>query len=413
MESVRRNVLLLSAAQALTMTANVILLSTSGLVGAALAPTESLATLPAALQFLAVMATTFPASFLMRRLGRRPGFVGGALVGAMGAAVAVAALLAGSFAGFIGGVVLVGVSNGFATYYRFAAVDASPPDYQSRAVAFVLAGGVVAAVAGPNLASRARLLLSGAEFAGSFLVIVGLMLAAAVVCALLTIPKPREEERTSPGRPLRRIARQSTFVVAVIGAVLGYGVMVLLMTATPLAMHEEMFSFGQTAIVIQWHVLGMFAPSFFSGGLIRRFGTLRVMLTGGLLTAACVVVNVLGGSALPAYWVALFLLGVGWNFLFVGGTSLLTLAYRPEEKAKTQALNDLLVFMVTAAASLSAGALVYALGWVGVNVVVVPLIAVIIGAVLWMMRSEGRGARTGVGALSEGQAPGMATGDTR
>lgn len=389
MKTVRRNVLLLSASQALTMTANVILLSTAGLVGAALAPTESLATLPIALQFVAVMATTFPAAFLMRRVGRRPGFVAGALVGAVGGGVAVAAVIAGSFVGFIVGGMLFGVSNGFATYYRFAAVDVAPPEYQSRAVAYVLAGGVVAAVAGPTLASRARLSLSDAEFAGSLLVLVVLMVAAAAVCAFLTIPKPRMEERVLPGRPLRRIARQPTFAVAVIAAVLGYGVMVLLMNATPLAMREEMFSFGQTAVVIQWHVLGMFAPSFFSGALIRRFGELPVMLAGGLLTALCIAINVGGGSVLSAYWVALFLLGVGWNFLFVGGTTLLTAAYRPEEKAKTQAFNDLLIFAATALASLSAGALVYGIGWSGVNVAAVPVVALIIAAVLWLMAVPG------------------------
>lgn len=390
----RRNVLLLSGAQALTQTSSVLLLATSGLVGAALAPVQSLATLPAALQYVAVMATTFPASFLMRRFGRRPGFVVGALIGAAGAALAAAAVVTGHFAAFCGGAVLFGVSNGFATYYRFAAVDVATLAYQSRAVAYVLAGGVVAAFAGPNLASRSRVLLSSAEFAGSYLVMIGLMLAAALVASTLTIPAPRTEERQPGGRPLRRIASQPVFLVAAAGAVLGWGVMVLLMTATPLAMRDQMFPFSGTAVVIQWHVLGMFAPSFVSGSLVRRWGALRVILAGGLLMAACVAVG-LTFSGMPAYWVALLLLGIGWNFLFVGGTSLLTAAYRPEEKAETQAFNDFLVYTTTAVASLSAGALLVAVGWRGINLAVIPFIAVILGLVLWLRGKSGGWAAPG------------------
>ncbi len=248
------------------------------------------------------------------------------------------------------------------------------------------AGGVIAALIGPNLAHWTREWLA-TPFAGSFVALTGIMLLSFFTQLFLEIPHTATEAHGG-GRPLATIVRQPVFVVAAIGGMLGYGVMALVMTATPLAMHEHLYPFGDTALVIEWHVLGMFAPSFFTGHLIRRFGVLAVMLTGAVLDAACVLVN-LSGTELAHFWLALFLLGVGWNFLFIGATNLLTETYTEPEKAKTQALNDFLVFTTVTLAVLSSGHLQHGFGWRAVNLGVIPFILITLLAVsslLWSRR---------------------------
>lgn len=385
MQTMKKNVLLLSLCQALLNTANSLLVATSALVGYALSPDKALATLPLALQFLATMLTSIPASLLMKYIGRQFGFMLGGLAGLAGAALAAYAIVAGSFALFLLATVLFGVFNGFGGYYRFAAADVATADYRSTAISYVMAGGVIAAFVGPNLAHWSRAWLPAAEFGGSYLSLIGVYALSLVALLFMRIPRPGAHERHAHGRPLAAILRQPVFIVAALAGMLGYGVMALVMTATPLAMHAHAYPFGDTAFVIQWHVFGMFAPSFFTGHLIRRFGVVNVMLTGAVLSAACVAVNLAGGE-FAHFWSALFLLGVGWNFLFVGATTLLTETYAPEEKAKTQAANDFLVLATVTLASLSAGALQHRLGWQAVNIAVVPLIGVILGALLWFKR---------------------------
>lgn len=245
-----------------------------------------------------------------------------------------------------------------------------------------MAGGVVAAFIGPNLAHWTSTWLI-APFAGSYLALAGILVLSFFTQLFLDIPRPPRAAHGG-GRELGAIARQPVFIVAAIGGMLGYGIMALVMTATPLAMHATHHAFGDTAFVIEWHVLGMFAPSFFSGHLIRRFGVLQIMLVGSVLSAVCVGIN-LTGSSLAHFWLALFMVGVGWNFLFIGATTLLTEAYAAEEKAKTQALNDFLVFGTVAVAVLSAGSLQHHLGWRAVNYGVVPLIAVTVITVVWLL----------------------------
>ncbi len=375
-----RNVLLLSAAQALMMSGNSLLVATSALVGIALAPDAALATLPLALQFLATMSASIPASLLMQRIGRRAGFVLGAAIGAAGALLAASAIVDGDFVRFCMGTVLVGTFNGFGIYFRFAAAEAAAEAARSRAISYVLAGGVVAAFVGPNLANWTQDWLPGAQFAGSYLVLSSLYGIALGVLALIHIPRPTADERRTAGRPLRRIAANPLFVVAVLGAMFGYGIMTFLMTATPLAMRGLAYPFSTAAFVIQWHVFGMFAPSFFTGRLIEAFGVLRIMRAGALLMGACVAIN-LSGTAPWQFWLALLLLGVGWNFLFIGATTLLTETYRPAERAKAQAGNDFLVFTTVAAASLSAGSLHYHFGWTAVNLGVLPVLALVLIAI--------------------------------
>lgn len=370
------------------MTGGSLLITSSAVVGAMLTDERALATLPLALHFLSSMLTSIPASFTMRRWGRRAGFLFGAGIGALGGAMAAWAIWLGDFWLFCLGTMLVGVFNGFGIFFRFAAVDAAPDFYKARAISYVMAGGVVAAFAGPNLASWAREAIPAASFAGSYAALV--LLFGLAMLALLGVKIPVPSAAVQPGgRPILQLLRQPVFLVALLGATLGYGVMVLMMTATPLAMQGCGLPFDDSAFVIQWHVFAMFAPSFFTGALIRRFGVLTVMLWGALCYVGTVLIN-LNGVTLDHFWSALFLLGLGWNFLFIGGTTLLTEAYRPEEKAKAQALNDFLVFTVVTLSSLSAGALQFHYGWEAVNLGMTPLIGIIVIVVgmllLWRRR---------------------------
>jgi MFS family permease len=388
MSAMTRNVPLLATCQALMMTGNSLLITTSALVGFALAEDKSLATLPLAAQFIATMFTSIPAALLMERIGRKPGFILATLSGLAGGAISTLAILNGEFWWFLLGTVLFGCFNGFGNYYRFAAADAVDVDHKSRAVSYVMAGGVVAAVAGPNLARLTRESIEGALFAGSYAsMIVIYMLALLTLSFLKLPPKPAGKPGSDAVRPLRVIASQPRFIVALLGAMLGYAVMSLVMTATPLAMHDHAHAFADTSFVIQWHVLGMFAPSFFTGHIIKRFGVLNVMFLGGLLGVACIVINLLGTS-LWHFWTALILLGISWNFLFIGGTTLLTETYHPNERAKTQAVNDFTVFTTVSIAILSAGALQHHLGWEMVNIGALPMLAVILLSIVWVKGRE-------------------------
>ena len=381
----RRNVLILALCQALAMTSTSLMVTVAALVGQMLAADKTLATLPIAVQFTATMATVIPASLLMKRIGRRAGFSVGALLGAAGAGLAVAAIFAGSFVAFCLAGAGIGAALGFAMFYRFAAADAADSAFRGKAISLVLTGGVVAAVAGPQLARWSRDLFQPALFAGCFAVIAGLWLAALLLLQLVDIPRPGELERRAGGRPLSAIVRQPAFAVAALGAMIGYGVMSLVMTVTPLAMVGHAHEFDDAAFVIQWHALGMYAPSFLTGHLIARFGVLNVLAAGVALVAGCVAVN-LSGTGLMQFWAALILLGLGWNFLFIGSTTLLTETYRPEERAKTQALNDFLVFGTVAMSSFASGAVHHHFGWTAVNLAVIAPISAVLLAVLWLRR---------------------------
>lgn len=378
-----RNVFLLAVCQALFLTSSSVVFAVAVLVGHALAADKGLATLPMAFQFGAMMAVTIPASIYMKRVGRRIGFITGALIGAIGAVIATIAILGGSFWQFCVAMIFLGSFNGISQYFRFAAADASDSAFRSKAISLVLAGGVVAAVTGPNLAVATKDLLESAAFAGTFASLVAVCAGVIVVVAFIRIPKPTEEERRHSGRRLSQIARQPAFVVAVLGAAIGYVVMVFLMSITPLAMAQHNFSFGDSAIVIQGHIVGMFLPSFFTGSLIARYGVTNIMICGALMLAAAVAINVSGVEFLY-FFSALALLGVGWNFLFIGGTTLLTQCYTPAEMAKTQGLNDFLVFGSVSIATVMSGMTHAEFGWAMINLGVAPLILLTLGATLWL-----------------------------
>jgi len=377
-----RNVVLLAICQALAMTGMTMNMTVTALAGHNLSPNPAWATVPLALQFTATMLTTLPASLYMRRVGRRFGFVTGVLIGVTGAAIAASAILNGSFLVFCLGSMLIGSFQGFAILYRYAAADTASEAFRPRAISLVLAGGVVAALAGPELAKWSFDLTAPFMFAGTFVVIAAVQLTSLVFLYFVQIPTPTAAERSVRGRPILQIMRQPVFIVAILGAMVGYGSMTFLMTATPLAMVACGFGFTDAAFVVQWHAVGMFLPSFFTGGLIQRFGVIPVMLTGAAAYLACIAINV-SGIELIQFFSGLVLLGIGWNFLFVGGTTLLTQAYRPEEKAKVQGLGDFLVFSSSTVAAFSSGALNHAYGWQTLNLSVLPLVAIVATALLW------------------------------
>lgn len=393
--TVKRNVFLLSGAQALALSGAILVMAVSALAGTVLAPRPWMATLPLAMQFVATMMATIPASLLMGRIGRRPGFVIGQAVGAVGALVACAALLQGWFWGFVAGSILMGVHNSFWQYFRFAAADAADLAFRPRAIAYVMAGGVVAAIIGPELAKATRGLLDPVPFAGSYLAVAGLCVLSASILAFLRLPaaEARAAGPGATGRPLPEILRQPRFIVAALAAMIGYGVMNLVMVATPLAMAACSFDFADSAFVIQWHVVGMFLPSFFTGTLIKRFGVLRIILAGAVLNAMAMATN-LAGQDLGHFWWGLLFLGVGWNFMFIGGTTLLTETYRPEERSKAQAANDFLVFTTTAASSFLSGAVHQAAGWATINAAMSLPVLIAFAAVVWLMLRDRRAGRS-------------------
>lgn len=376
-----RNVTILSLCQALMMSSSSLIISTSALVGAALAQDIRWATAPLASMFLGTLLCTFPASILMKHIGRRAGFMIGVGVGWVGAGFATLAIATGNFAGFCLGSLLIGVFNGFGQYYRFAAADVATEAFRSRAISYVMAGGVVAAFLGPNLARFSRGWFEGSEFAGSYASILILLMLSFMLLSFTRIRKAAPAERRESGRPLSIIATQPFFVIAVSGSMIAYGVMNILMTATPLAMTGHGFVFSDAAFVIQWHVFAMFAPSFFTGTVIAKVGAIRVMRWGSLLLLACIGVN-LAGTTIVHFWLALVLLGLGWNGLFIGGTSLLTTTYQPAEKAKAQGLNDLLVFSTVGLTALSSGLLHHAVGWQTLNLIAIPFVLIAFAATL-------------------------------
>ncbi len=380
-------VYLLAICQALLMSSTSLMMTVSALVGYSLADNKSLTTLPLSLQFLGLMLTSIPASMIMGKLGRKAGFIMGSLFGLAGGVIAVWSILHHQFWWFAVAAFLVGVFNGFGTYYRFAAVDIADEENRPKAISYVMAGGVIAAFVGPNLANFGRSIFNMDEFAGGFLFVIGFYFLVFLIMLFIKLPKSATVTDDSSARPLKVIAKQPAFIVAVICGMLGYAVMSYLMTATPLAMKHHAHLFDDTAFVIQWHVLAMFAPSFVTGSIIQRFGVINVLIIGAILGIVCVIINLVGQTVWH-FWGALIALGVSWNFLFIGATTLLTSTYRPAEKAKAQAANDFLVFTMVTIASLSAGMFQHKFGWKIVNIGALPLLLIILISVVWLMRTS-------------------------
>jgi len=385
-----RNLWLLAILQGLFLTNNVTFIAINGLVGLALAPQAWMATLPVMGYVAGGALSAALVARHQRAWGRKRAFQVGLLVAIASTALCAYAASIHSFWLLVIATLVAGYYNANAGLYRFAATELVEPAFKERAISWVLAGGILGAVAGPNLASATRDALPVA-FAGAYAALVGIALLSLATLSLIRFPPLPLPSAERPGRPLREIAAQPVFVVAVLTCALGYGVMSLLMSATPIAMSQCAHPFKSTALVLEWHVLGMFVPSFFTGTLIRRFGALPVMAVGVLLNLACIAVA-LSGVDLMSFLLALLALGVGWNFMFIGGTTLFTEAYRPEEKTTAQAAMDTVIFTTMTLTSFSSGALVTTQGWTLLNIgSLVPVL--VAGAGLAWLALQRRGAQ--------------------
>ncbi len=382
--------LLLTLCQGFFLTNNVTFIAINGLVGLALAPQSWMATLPVMGYVAGGALSAGLVARHQRAWGRKRAFQAGLLVAIASTALCAYAASIHSFWLLVAATLVAGYYNANAGLYRFAATELVEPAFKERAISWVLAGGIFGAVAGPNLASATRDALPVA-FAGAYAALVGVALLSLATMSFIHFPPLPLPSAERPGRPLREIAAQPVFVVAVLACALSYGVMSLLMSATPIAMSQCAHPFKSTALVLEWHVLGMFVPSFFTGSLIRRVGALPVMMVGVLLNLACIVVA-LSGVDLMSFLIALLTLGVGWNFMFIGGTTLFTESYRPEEKTTAQAAMDTVIFTTMTLTSFGSGALVTTQGWTLLNLgSLVPVL--VAGAVLVWLALQRRGAQ--------------------
>ena len=377
-----KNLWFLTLAQGLYLTNNVTFIAINGLVGFALAPEPWLATLPVMAYVVgSAMATTLVAK-VQRRLGRKRSFQIALLVAFFSSLVCAFATLEKQFWLLNLGTVIAGFYNANAQLYRFAAAELADKTAKEKAISWVLAGGILGAILGPNMASWTRDWFMQ-PFAGAYITLAGVALIAIGVVSQIHFPEKRVDPDQEPGRPLSEIMRQPLFIVCTLTAALAYGVMNLLMAATPLAMEACQFSFDKTAWVLEWHVIGMFAPGFFTGTLIKRIGVMWVLRTGVALNIACVMIA-LSGITFFHFLTALFLLGVGWNFLFTSSTTLALEAYRPSERDKAQGAINFFVFLATALSALSSGVLITTQGWTLLNLGSIVPLTIIALALIWL-----------------------------
>ncbi len=369
----KRNVAVLSFMQAILGAQLPVYIILGGLAGALLAEDKSLATLPIACQMIAGMITAAPVSLLMGRFGRRPGFHLGAVCGMLGGVLATYAILNGSFVLFCIAHALAGVYQTTHNLFRFAATDTASDAYKPRAISYVMAAGLVSAILGPEIVIRFGDFFAPVPFAGAYAATVFVGIIGMLAIPLLDLPKPEKLKSGDSGRPMREIFRNPAVPVAMLCAMVSYAAMTFVMTSTPLAIIACGFGDADAADVVRWHVLAMFAPSFFTGALIVRFGHGKIIGAGLLMLATCSGIA-LSGIELEKFYAALIFLGLGWNFGFIGATSLLTANHRPEERAKVQGLNDVLVMGLVAVGALSSGKIMAIAGWNTVNLsVLVPI----------------------------------------
>lgn len=377
-----RNIPILSVALALNFSGGAVMALIGGIIGIELAPSPAWATLPISLVVVGTAVFILPASLLMRRIGRKRSFMIATLFAGFGALLAAYALTQHNFALFSFSSLFMGLNAAFVQQYRFAAAESVEKKNAGRAISYVLLGGIFAGFLGPEIAKRTQYLFGFEQYIGPFIAIVAVSALVVVVLSFMEDVAPPSEQGRSGGRALSEIARQPNFLIAVMAGSAAYGVMSFIMTATPLQMNNlSSFSFAETAWVIQSHIIAMFLPSLFTGRLIERFGLFRIMITGALLLLGSTSFAIFD-NALIHYWGALVLLGLGWNFLFVGGSVLLTHTHSVDERYKTQAANDFLIFGIRAIASLSAGSVLFFSNWdrlnlIGLSVVLAALIIIL------------------------------------
>lgn len=379
----RRNALILALAMTLSSCSAIIVFTSAGIVGTMLSPVTSLITLPISTFVIGTAIATVPASLMMGKFGRKPGFMFGAMLAFFGAMLAIYALYQRSFVLFCAGTYLLGSYMAFTQYYRFAASDRATDDFRAKAISWVLVGGIGGSIFGPLLVIYSRAALSPVMFAGTFVVSAILALCVFALVSFIDIPLLPKTTDDRPTRPLREILKQPRLIVAIVAGMVSYGVMNLLMTATPIAMVGCGFTIDDSAWVIQWHSLAMFGPSFFTGHLIARFGVERIIFAGLAMLVGAAVTN-LAGIGFANFSVGLILLGLGWNFGFIGATTMVTDCYEPAEKSKVQAFNDFAIFATVAIASLTSGKLYTSIGWNAVNMALFPMVTIATLALIWL-----------------------------
>ena len=381
-----RNLSLLVAAQALGGASSPIIISLGGLVGQQLSSNPTATTLPVSIYQLGLALSTLPAAWLMQRLGRRWAYVLGAVLGVVSGIIAARGIAQSDFVTFCIGTALAGFYAACVQSYRFAAADAvGAPHLQAKAISRIMVGGLIAAIIGPQVVIWTRDALPATPFAGSFYSQAALAALALPILLLLRLPAPQKQAIAGTARPLKAIAATPQFIEAAAAGVVSYGLMAFLMTAAPMAMVGCGHSVGEAALGIQWHVLAMFGPSFFTGRLIGRFGQRKITALGLVMIAASGLLALMG-EGLSEFWGSLILLGVGWNFGFIGATAMLTACYTPAERTKVQALNDFLVFGTVAIASFGSGQLLHSVGWSGINIGMQPLVVIVLAIMAWQAR---------------------------
>ncbi|WHU82157.1 MFS transporter (plasmid) [Pantoea agglomerans pv. betae] len=389
MRNMHRQVLILASSQAIFQSISVLIMTIGGLAGALLTSRPALSTVPLAMASLGTVLVMFPASLWMSRIGRKTGFITGALSGIISAIISIAAMFQHSFILLCIGMFFLGIYQAFAQFYRFAAGEVVLPAFRTKAISLVLAGGVVAALLGPFLASFGSAFFS-VSYAGSFL-FMGIMASVGLLLlSRLQIPvQSRESSEHVIARSWQKVIFQPAYLVALFSGASGFGIMVLGLTATPIAMKHYGFDLAQIATVIQLHILGRFIPSFFTGKLIDRFGVIKIMLAGILLMLAYIALA-FSGITWGMFAVALILMGIGWNFLYIGGTSLLATTYSTGEKGVAQATNDMSVFIFSLLCSLGAGPLLNAYGWKTMHLLLVPWVLFLMVPLLWLAMRKKR-----------------------
>jgi MFS family permease len=380
----KRNVAVLVFAQAVLGSQLAINIIVAGFAGAVLAPDPSLATLPISIVVVGSLLTAPSMSLFMGRYGRRAGFWVAAFAAAVASALCARALFVGSFALFLAGSVLLGVFQATQGFFRFAATDTASDAFKPKAISWVLAGGLLSALLGPEIADVAADAISAVPYAGAYIAMIGLNVVGAIGMTFLDIPTPpRAAKAIDTGRPLAEIVRQPAFVVAVLAAMVGFSAMSLVMTSTPLAMVAHGLTHGNATDVVRWHIIAMFAPSFFTGSVIVRFGRLPVIAIGLLLLGVCGAIAI-AGVELHHFYLALIALGIGWNFSYVGATSLLGTTHTRAEQAKVQGLNDFLVLGLVAVGSFGSGALLNTYGWTAVQYAMAPALLLALAGIAWL-----------------------------
>ncbi len=390
-ESMPKSVYLLSLCNAYLFVGASLLITVSALIGFELATDKRLSTLPLALQFFSVMCTSVPAAIIMGKYGRKAGFFLASGIGIVGALIAIWSITHTHFYGFCVATICFGIFAGFGNYYRFTAAEVVGPMKKSLAISLVMAGGVIAAFIGPNLANWSSAMFDSYKFAGPFVVLLGVYILSVFTIAFADLPKKQSREDSQGGRPVSQLIMQPIFIVAVICQMLGYGTMNFVMSSTPLAMNVHEYGMNDTALVIQWHVVAMFAPSFITGHLIKMIGNIPVLFLGAVLGFLSIAINLFAPMSVSNFVIALITLGVSWNFLYVGGTTLLTDAYEPNEKTRAQGANDLAVFSMVTVTALSTGTVHHLYGWETVNMVALPMLLVTLVSIVWLWLKQRSG----------------------